>query len=120
MLNLAINGIETMLEVRDESWEPLVSSERRKGSEAGGGLVAIENAGVGFDRADAERLFASLDTKPDGLGMGCRSSRLIIESPGGAVVGRAPRRSRGDLLVCPACVRWPDPMSAEEPRRVHR
>jgi hypothetical protein len=59
MLNLAINGIETMLEIRDESWEPLVSSERRKGSDAGGGLVAIENAGVGFDRADAERLFAS-------------------------------------------------------------
>src|SRR5262249_34368579 len=33
----------------------------------------------------------------------------------GTVVGHAQHRSRSDLSVCPACVRWPGPMSAEEP-----
>jgi signal transduction histidine kinase len=47
-------------------------------------LVAVEDAGVGFEQAHVERLFEALyTTKPDGLGIGLSISRSIIRSDGG-------------------------------------
>ena len=44
-------------------------------------LVAVEDTGIGFERANVERLFKALSTtKPDGLGVGLSISRSIIVS----------------------------------------
>jgi signal transduction histidine kinase len=80
MLNLLTNAIEAMRDVADRSRELMVSAVG-----AGTGVrVVVEDTGVGFERANVERLFQALyTTKPDGLGMGLSISRSIILSHGG-------------------------------------
>jgi len=44
-------------------------------------VVAVEDAGIGFDEAEAARLFeAFYTTKPGGLGMGLSISRSIMDA----------------------------------------
>jgi signal transduction histidine kinase len=47
-------------------------------------VVAVQDAGVGFEPSHADRLFdAFFTTKPAGMGMGLSISRWIIEGHGG-------------------------------------
>jgi C4-dicarboxylate-specific signal transduction histidine kinase len=81
MLNLIMNGIEAMSAVVDRPKVLTISSER---AETGGVLVAVKDTGMGMDPATADRIFESLfTTKPNGMGMGLRICRTIIESHAG-------------------------------------
>ena len=47
-------------------------------------VVAVQDAGVGFEPSSVDQLFnAFFTTKPDGRGMGLSISRSIIERHGG-------------------------------------
>jgi signal transduction histidine kinase len=47
-------------------------------------LVAVEDAGVGIEPENVNRVFSAFHTtKPDGLGMGLSICRSIIEAHGG-------------------------------------
>jgi PAS domain S-box-containing protein len=84
MLNLLTNAIEAMRDVADRSRELMVSAHRHEVGAGAGVRVVVDDTGVGFEEADAERLFQALyTTKPHGLGMGLSISRSIILSHGG-------------------------------------
>jgi signal transduction histidine kinase len=62
----------------------MVSAHRHEVGASAGVRVVVDDTGVGFEEADAERLFQALyTTKPHGLGMGLSISRSIILSHGG-------------------------------------
>ena len=81
ILNLLINGIEAMSPVEDRPREILIQSCRHG---VGSVLVAVRDAGIGFDPQQAERIFDSFyTTKPKGMGLGLSISRSIVEAHGG-------------------------------------
>ena len=56
-------------------------------------LISIADKGIGFTPKTADRMFdAFYTTKRDGMGMGLRISRSIIESSGGQL---SARRNKG-------------------------
>ncbi|MPR11983.1 PAS domain S-box protein [Microvirga tunisiensis] len=80
LLNLVLNGIEAMMDVAERPRELVIRSRREKA----GVLVAVQDAGVGLDPQNAERMFeAFYTTKPAGMGMGLAICRSIIEAHGG-------------------------------------
>jgi len=80
ILNLIVNAIEAMNEVRDRPRELVVSS----GSESNDVFVEVRDSGPGLDPANIDRLFKSFfTTKLEGMGMGLSISRSIIEGHGG-------------------------------------
>jgi PAS domain S-box-containing protein len=81
IINLIMNGIDAMLAADGRPRRLLV----RSGQDGSDRLVvAVEDSGVGFSPGDLDRLFdAFFTTKPDGLGMGLRVCRTIIEDHGG-------------------------------------
>jgi PAS domain S-box-containing protein len=84
VLNLLTNAIEAMRDVADRRRELVISARRHDVDPEAGVLVAVQDAGVGFERASLDQLFEALyTTKPDGLGMGLSISRSIILSHGG-------------------------------------
>jgi signal transduction histidine kinase len=85
VLNLLTNAIEAMRDVADRRRELVISARRHDVNHPEAGvLVAVQDAGVGFERASLDQLFEALyTTKPDGLGMGLSISRSIILSHGG-------------------------------------
>lgn len=83
ILNLVLNGIEALAELRDGPRDILVRS-KKDGAESV--LVAVCDTGRGFDPGSLDRLFdAFYTTKPDGLGIGLTISRTIIEAHGGRI-----------------------------------
>ncbi|MDB5406056.1 MAG: protein NO-binding rane sensor [Rhodospirillales bacterium] len=81
LLNLITNGVDAMSAVTDRPKMLAISS---KPVEAGGVLVAVEDSGTGLDPATADRIFDPFfTTKPDGMGMGLRICRSIIDAHGG-------------------------------------
>jgi C4-dicarboxylate-specific signal transduction histidine kinase len=81
MLNLIMNAIEAMSEVRGGSRELLISTSN---AEPDGVLVTVSDTGPGLPQADPERLFeAFYTTKSSGLGMGLSICRSIIQNHGG-------------------------------------
>jgi PAS domain S-box-containing protein len=78
MMNLMLNGIESMTDVGGE----LTVASRS--SEDGSALVSVSDSGIGLDAEQADRIFdAFFTTKPQGTGMGLSISRSIIELHGG-------------------------------------
>jgi two-component system, LuxR family, sensor kinase FixL len=81
LLNLMLNGMEAMRAVTDRSRELIIRSQAE---ETDAIRVAVQDAGVGIDPQDMDRIFtAFFTTKPEGLGMGLAISRSIIEAHGG-------------------------------------
>jgi C4-dicarboxylate-specific signal transduction histidine kinase len=81
IINLVINGIEAMAPVADRTRELVIRSRPHDGDEV---LVAVEDAGIGIDVTNVDRLFdAFFTTKPAGMGMGLSISRSIIDGHGG-------------------------------------
>jgi PAS domain S-box-containing protein len=84
LFNLTMNAIEAM-SMAQHSARVLTFAARsddRNGTPAV--LVSVSDVGAGFNVEDEERLFeAFYTTKPDGLGMGLRISRSIVEAHGG-------------------------------------
>jgi C4-dicarboxylate-specific signal transduction histidine kinase len=80
LLNLIINAIEAMNDVRDVR-ELSVSSANDDSRNV---LVAVRDSGPGLDPGALDRLFeAFYTTKPDGMGMGLAISHSIVEALGG-------------------------------------
>ncbi|WP_404294524.1 PAS domain S-box protein (plasmid) [Microvirga sp. RSM25] len=80
LLNLVLNGLEAMKEVAERPRELLIRSRR----EDAGVLVSVQDAGVGLDPQNAERMFeAFYTTKAAGMGLGLAICGSIIEAHGG-------------------------------------
>ena len=81
VINLLMNGLEAMEEVRGRPRELVVHTCAHDTTHV---RVAVEDSGSGVDVASMDRLFtAFFTTKPAGMGMGLSISRSIIESHGG-------------------------------------
>jgi signal transduction histidine kinase len=81
ILNLVMNGIESMKDVMDRPRELLIKSRPVESSQV---LLEVEDRGVGLDEQSMERVFeAFYTTKPEGMGMGLSISRSIVEAHGG-------------------------------------
>jgi PAS domain S-box-containing protein len=104
ILNLILNAVEASSAAGDGPRETVVSSQP---DAASGVMVCVRDTGVGFDEADADRLFdAFYTTKQGGMGMGLAIGRSIIESHRGRIWG-APNAPRGAVFrfTLPAAAR---------------
>jgi C4-dicarboxylate-specific signal transduction histidine kinase len=89
LLNLVVNAIEAMTGVPREKRILAIGAGRDKLDRKPAVLVAIADKGVGFAPKTAARMFdAFYTTKPDGMGMGLRISRSIIQGYGGQLSAR--------------------------------
>lgn len=80
---MVLNGIEAMDAVEEWVRELLIRAQR---NDSGGAQIEVHDRGVGIDPKDAERIFdVFYTTKPDGMGMGLRISRSIVEAHGGRI-----------------------------------
>jgi signal transduction histidine kinase len=87
LLNLIVNAMEAMDDVKDREPTIVVASGR---ADADHVFVEVRDCGPGLDPEDRARLFNPFyTTKPEGMGMGLSISRLIIEG------------HRGDLRALP-------------------
>ncbi len=78
ILNLLLNASDAMSGVDDRPRQLVIRTQRDEGAHA---RLIVQDAGVGFDPQDAERLFeAFYTTKSEGMGIGLSVSRSIIES----------------------------------------
>jgi PAS domain S-box-containing protein len=94
ILNLIINAIEAMRDVRREERELLISTRR----EAGGVLIEVRDSGPGFAPGDLERVFeAFYTTKSSGLGLGLSICRSIVEAHAGRLWA-GPNLPRGAIF----------------------
>ncbi len=95
ILNLMMNAIEAMSEVREGPRELSISTGR---AEPDGVLIAVSDTGPGLPRPGVERVFdAFYTTKPSGLGMGLSICRSIVEAHGGQLWA-APNEPRGAVF----------------------
>ena len=95
MLNLIMNAIEAMSEVRGRIAR--VVNQHECGG-ADGVLVAVSDTGPGLPQANAERIFeAFYTTKASGLGMGLSICRSIVEAHGGRLWAK-PDEPRGAVF----------------------
>ncbi|HKA55859.1 MAG TPA: PAS domain S-box protein, partial [Candidatus Binatia bacterium] len=81
MLNLIMNGIEAMSEVRRRARELVIRTERNDTDEV---LTTVQDCGVGVDPQEVKRIFTPFyTTKPEGIGIGLAICRSIVETHGG-------------------------------------
>jgi len=81
IVNLMMNGIEAMAGLDSEPKRLVIRSVLPNPGEL---LVSVADTGRGIDVEHADRLFVPfLTNKPQGIGMGLRISRSIIEAHGG-------------------------------------
>jgi PAS domain S-box-containing protein len=78
ILNLILNASDAMSSVTDRPRHLVISTERTEDDEV---RLSVQDAGVGFDPQELERLFDPFySTKSNGMGIGLSVSRSIIES----------------------------------------
>jgi signal transduction histidine kinase len=83
IINLVNNGVQAMSNITDR---PRLLSVRTRPHESDQVLVAVQDAGVGIETEDSNRLFTAFyTTKSDGLGIGLSICRSIILAHGGRV-----------------------------------
>ncbi len=83
IINLVMNGMEAMADVTDRPRELVI---RSRPYESGQVLVDVQDAGIGIDPENVDRLFnAFFTTKRSGMGMGLSICRSIIEAHGGRI-----------------------------------
>jgi C4-dicarboxylate-specific signal transduction histidine kinase len=81
--NLITNAVEAMIPITDRARELLVRTQLEGSNGVG---VAVEDAGIGLDGRDGDRIFDAFFTrKTDGMGMGLSISRSIVEAHGGHI-----------------------------------
>jgi C4-dicarboxylate-specific signal transduction histidine kinase len=81
IINLVMNGIESMQSVTDRPRELVVRSCQDETQQV---LVSVADCGVGISAENADRLFtAFFSTKSSGMGMGLSICRSIIDAHGG-------------------------------------
>jgi PAS domain S-box-containing protein len=81
ILNLLRNASEAMDGIADRPRRVVIRTARIEHDDV---RLSVEDAGVGLDAVEVDRLFeAFYTTKPDGMGIGLSVSRSIIESHGG-------------------------------------
>ncbi|HVE11288.1 MAG TPA: AAA family ATPase [Paraburkholderia sp.] len=96
VLNLVLNALEAMAEVRDRPHLLTLASHRR---EDGAVRVVIEDSGAGLDTALAARLFEPfVTTKDGGLGMGLSICRAIVAAHDGELVAAQRTDARGAVF----------------------
>ena len=77
ILNLVRNAADAMSNVDDRPRQLVIRTERDENDHV---RLTVQDAGVGFEPQDAERLFdAFYTTKSEGMGIGLSVSRSIIE-----------------------------------------
>ena len=80
LINLVMNGIDAMQEVKDR--KPTLTV--RTGLSDTEVQATVSDCGVGLDSEKAELIFKPFETtKANGMGMGLAISRSIVESHGG-------------------------------------
>jgi C4-dicarboxylate-specific signal transduction histidine kinase len=88
MLNLLINGIEAMRDVVESDRMMSIREVRETREDQPFVLLSVKDSGRGLNPGNMDRLFeAFYTTKPQGMGMGLRISRSIIEAHGGRLWG---------------------------------
>ena len=81
IMNLITNGTDAMSSITDRSRILRIESQVESSDNV---LIAVADAGTGFDPGIAERIFDRLfTTKPNGMGLGLSICRSIIEAHGG-------------------------------------
>lgn len=86
IINLVINGIESMESVTQRPRELAIQSRLHEGDQV---LVSVRDGGAGIDPANSDRLFqAFFTTKSAGMGMGLSIFRSIMEAHGGRIWAR--------------------------------
>ena len=81
LLNMIMNAVEAMNEVREELRELLISTADDGSSNV---LVALADSGPGLSSRTLKHLFDPFyTTKPGGMGMGLSICRSVIEAHGG-------------------------------------
>ena len=81
IMNLITNGTDAMSSVTDRSRILRIESQIEAPDNV---LVAVADAGIGFDPGIADRIFDRLfTTKPDGMGLGLSICQSIVEAHGG-------------------------------------
>jgi PAS domain S-box-containing protein len=94
-INLMTNAIEAMSTVADHPRELVISTERLSCDEL---LVRVRDTGPGLQTAKADKIFeAFFTTKPNGMGMGLKICRSIVESHGGRLWA-TPNHPRGAVF----------------------
>jgi signal transduction histidine kinase len=91
MLNLILNAIQAMSELRDGIRELHISTENVQSQ---GVCATVRDSGPGLSPENLDRLFEPFyTTKPNGMGMGLSICRSIIEDHGGRLwaSGHAPQ-----------------------------
>ena len=100
LLNLIMNGIEAMSDMEEARRILTIGGQRDDLAGQPAVLLAVRDFGNGFSPEDNERLFdAFYTTKPEGMGMGLRISRSIIEAHGGRLWA-ASHEGEGATFYC--------------------
>jgi C4-dicarboxylate-specific signal transduction histidine kinase len=89
-LNLVINSIEAMAGITSVHRVLTISGGHGELNTGPAALITVQDNGVGFPADTEHRIFeAFYTTKPQGLGMGLRISRSIVESHGGRLSAKS-------------------------------
>jgi hypothetical protein len=100
LFNLVINGIDAMSAVEIPRRVLTIGGQGALLNGRPAVRITVHDRGCGFSVEDPERLFESFyTTKPDGLGMGLRISRSIVEAHGGRLWAQA-NEEEGATFSC--------------------